>query len=55
MPTCTAYPKGIPYRFTFDGEADHIKAFAGDNGIQFELDPNAAEEDVEMFQDAGRI
>lgn len=34
LPTCTAFPKGIPWGIWRE-EIDHEKPFPGDHGIQF--------------------
>ena len=34
-PSCEAFPMGVP-REMLTGEADHRKAYEGDNGIKFE-------------------
>lgn len=36
VPTCAAFPAGIPQAIFFDREDDHVKPYPGDNGIRFE-------------------
>lgn len=37
---CKAFPDGIPVRI-LTNDADHKKPYSGDNGIQFEFDPDS--------------
>lgn len=41
-PTCDAFPNGIPGPI-LDGTEQHREPYPGDNGIQYELDPEEAE------------
>lgn len=45
---CEAFPEGIPVEIT-EGGFDHRKAFRGDNGIRFELDPAKADR-LELYE-----
>jgi len=46
---CTAYPDGIPTEI-IESQVDHRLPFAGDNGIQFEQDPNVSPPDLTVFE-----
>lgn len=50
--TCTAFPQGIP-EVIWVGVNNHRKPFAGDNGIQFELNPDISEEAIASLENEG--
>lgn len=46
---CDAFPDGVPMKIlTWD--ADHREPIAGDDGIQFEQDPAAAEPPFDLLE-----
>jgi hypothetical protein len=46
---CAAYPEKIPVKF-YSSEADHFDPVDGDNGIQFEMDPDMKDVSEEFIQ-----
>lgn len=54
LPVCEAFPYGIPDEVYF---GDHRKSWEGDNGIQFEADPENRPPDyvIEYLDEQGGI